>query len=95
MIYSKYKKFFSINEIEESAPLQLCMLCIALCLFHYFYKWMPLHTITKSNAAKGAHLCWPYFTSCGDWYFFDQLPLSYSPEHVLHAFIYNYVGSCS
>ena len=46
--------------------------------FMTFYKWMPLDTVTVENAARGGHLCWPYFTNCGDWYFLSILPHSYS-----------------
>lgn len=77
-IVQGYKRLFSIEEIEESTLLQWVLFASLFVFFMTFYQWNYVETITIENAARGWHLCWPYFTSCGDWYFLSSLPYGYS-----------------
>ena len=77
-ISAKYRELFSIEEIENSVALQLVLLASLFVFYITFHSWMVTKTITVENAELGRHLCWPYFTSCGDWYFLSALPFGYS-----------------
>ena len=73
-----YAKLFSIEEIRDCTVLQW-LLGVSLFVFSLtFHDWMPLLTVSRENAVEGEHLCWPYFPSCGDWYFLSALPFGYS-----------------
>ena len=58
--------------------MQLVMLASLFVFFITFNDWIHFDAITKEQAEKGWHLCWPYFRNCGDWYFLSMLPDGYS-----------------
>lgn len=73
-----YRSIFSIHEIEEQPILQWVFGATLLSYFLAFHAWINSTAITLDTFARGQHLCWPYFQSCGEWYFLRALPYGYS-----------------
>ncbi len=82
-----YRKLFSIQEIDNSLPLQWIAGISLFVFFITFNSWSFTQTVTVENAERGYHLCWPYFKNCGDWYFLSSLPFGYS-QNIFYMFIF-------
>jgi len=73
-----YGRLFSVKEIEESSVLQWFFGATLFTFFVAFSSWIKSSRITVEAVAQNVHTCWPYFQSCGDWYFLSALPDGYS-----------------
>lgn len=73
-----YRKLFSIKEIEDSVILHWVFGATLLTFFVTFHSWIRSYAITKEAFFQNTYLCWPYFQSCGEWYFLSMLPYGYT-----------------
>lgn len=73
-----YREIFSIGEIESSVVLQWVMGALILSSFISFFGWANDSSFTKEAFLSQTHTCWPYFQSCGEYYFLSTLPYGYS-----------------
>jgi len=74
----RYDKWFSVEEIYNSKVLQACLAAVLFAYFLTFNVWINDFRMSVEAVKEGAHICWPYFTSCGDWYFLSTLPHGYT-----------------
>jgi hypothetical protein len=81
-----YYRFFSIREIEESKVLQWSFGAMLLVFLLAFSAWVRSGAVTIEAFATGTQRCWPYFQSCGEWYFLQALPDGYSQTILYMAF---------
>lgn len=79
-IHLGYKRLFSISEIESSLVLQFVMGALVLSSFISFFGWIESTAITTASFQNGSHICWSYWQSCGEYYFFDRQPVGYTQE---------------
>ncbi len=77
-IFAVYKKFFSVEEIENDRILKWAFGAFLLGLFLTFNKWIGNSEFTVDSVARGASLCWPYFQNCSDLAFLSALPFGYT-----------------
>jgi hypothetical protein len=82
-----YRRAFSIHEIEEQPILQWIFGATIFSYFLAFQAWIGSSATTLDAYARGAHLCWPYFQSCGEWLFLRALPNGYS-QTFLYMFLF-------
>lgn len=73
-----YRRFFSIAEIEENTVLQWVFGATIFSYFIAFNSWVGNSALTIDGYNRGAHTCWPYFQTCGEWLFLRALPDGYS-----------------
>ncbi|MDP3779528.1 MAG: hypothetical protein Q8R30_05835 [bacterium] len=85
-IAQRYRRFFSIQEIEEQPILQWGLGALLLALFITFYEWVSSSAISVSTAMAGDASCWPYFQHCDGLYVLKTLPF-YS-QTTLYAFFF-------
>ncbi len=85
-IVRRYRKIFSIQEIEQQPILQWALGALLLGLFITFYGWINSSAISLSSAQNGTATCWPYFQRCESLFFLETLP-SYS-QTTLYAFLF-------
>ncbi|HEV3245022.1 MAG TPA: hypothetical protein VG102_01555 [Candidatus Paceibacterota bacterium] len=82
-----YKKLFSIAEIENSFTLQLAFGALLFLIFLTFFRGWELNpAITVEAYLSNSYVCWPYFQSCGQFYFLHVLPYGYS-QGVLYSLL--------
>lgn len=86
----KYKKWFSIHEIESSPLLQWSFGAVLLFYFLTFQNWISGSAITVETARAGRAVCWPYFQECYKWYFFHGLPDGYS-QSIFYMALYGVI----
>lgn len=79
-----YADTFSIDEIARSRTLQLAAGVLLLGWLLEFQSWFRFPDFTLNAVRDGLHLCWPWFQSCGEWYFLTTGTLGYS-QSVLYA----------
>jgi len=84
---SIYRHIFSIEEIEGSTVLQWVFGAMLFGVFLIFYGWVGDASVTVEAVILNNHICWPYFQSCGDWYFLSALPAGYS-QTFLYMFFF-------
>ena len=84
--FTWYRRTFSVEEIEQSKILQWFFGAMLLVFFAAFSSWTRSSAITLESVSKGLHRCWPYFQSCGEWYFLQALPYGYSQSTLYMAF---------
>jgi len=83
----KYRSFFSIGEIEGNVILQLAFgALLILCFLTFFRGWETSTAITVESYANNSYVCWPYFQTCGQYYFLHALPYGYS-QTILYAIL--------
>ena len=82
-----YRRIFTIQEIENNSILQWVFGASILSYFLAFHAYINSATITIDTYLRGEHLCWPYFQSCGEWYFLRALPFGYS-QTFLYMFLF-------
>ncbi|MDO8481966.1 MAG: hypothetical protein Q7S75_02705 [bacterium] len=80
-----YRRFFSIQEIEQQSILQWALGALLLGLFVTFYGWIYSDAISTSTAAAGKASCWPYFQNC-DWLYVLQALPYYSQTNLYTVF---------
>ena len=73
-----YRRIFSLSEIEESRILQLGFAASLFLFFATFFNWNINQSLTVESYLANNYLCWPYFKSCGEFYFLHALPNGYS-----------------
>lgn len=71
--FRRYQSLFSIQEVEENTVLQWAYGALLLAFFITFYGWIFSPAISLSTAAKGEHVCWPYFQSCERLFFLESV----------------------
>ena len=81
-ILSQYRAFFSVEEIEKSSVLQWVFGATIFSHIVIFVSWFGSIFTTSDGVARGVHLCWPYFQSCGELLFLRTLPEGYSQPFV-------------
>ncbi len=81
-----YRRFFSIQEIEQQPILQWAFGALLLAFFTTFYGWANSTAISHSTAMAGRASCWPYFQHCDRLYFLEALP--YYSQTTLYAFFF-------
>jgi hypothetical protein len=91
-LISLYRRVFSIKEIEDSLMLQWAMgaLLLVLLTAFYFFGWSGSGIISTAAYNSNTHLCWPYFQSCGEWYFFDTLAEGYA-QTTFYMFLFGLI----
>jgi len=67
--------FFAVAEVAESPALQLAAWLLLFGWFLECYTWSGYADFTRNAALAGEQLCWPFFQSCGSWYFLTLPPL--------------------
>lgn len=77
-VVSRYRRLFSIEEIERSRVLQQLYVVMLFGFLLTFYEWARNADTTVRAAAQGRHECWPFFPGCGDLAFTTPLPQGYS-----------------
>jgi len=77
-LVARYRRLFSVEELEGSRALQHLYVVVLFGFFLTFYEWARSSEVTARSAEQGTHECWPFFPSCGDWYFLTTLPYGYS-----------------
>jgi hypothetical protein len=85
--FNWYRRIFSIEEIENSIVLQWMFGAMLFVFFIAFSSWIRSSAVTIEAVSAGAQRCWPYFQSCGDWYFLHSLPDGYS-QTILYMFFF-------
>jgi len=73
-----YDRWFSLSELYTSKVLKWALGAVLFGYFLTFETWLNDARLTTSAVEQGLHLCWPYFKSCGDWYFLTGLPQGYT-----------------
>ena len=84
---SGYKRFFHIVEFQESKTLQGIAWALIVGWFLEFSTWWRFSDFTINAVQEGRHLCWPFFQSCGDWYFLTLEPLG-NTQGLMYAFLF-------
>ncbi len=77
-VEAKYKKLFSIAEIESAVILQWSFGAMLFFFFVTFSQWITSSGTTVETAARGLAVCWPYFQDCSWLYFLRSLPYGYT-----------------
>lgn len=67
-----YRRFFSIEEIEEDTRIQRLFYFLLIGFFASFVYWIDDQTITKEAILRGEHVCLPYFQNCEKFYFLSS-----------------------
>jgi hypothetical protein len=70
-----------LEHIPHVQTLQYIAWVLLFGWFLEFYTWFQYSDFTQNAVDAGRHLCWPFFQSCGDWYFLAQFP--YANTHGL------------
>lgn len=73
-----YHRVFNIIEIETSKALQLFFGATLLSFLATFDNWISRPVLTVNQYLAHKHTCWPWFQSCGEYYFLQMLPFGYS-----------------
>ena len=76
--FSRYRRIFTIEEIEGNRVLQIALGGLLLSFFVTFYGWSSSSAIAVSSYLNNTYSCWPYFQNCGALYFLEPLPFGYS-----------------
>lgn len=82
----RYFYLFSIDEIAADRRLQWIFGGLLLYLYVAFSNWMYSSVLSIDAVTHNAYSCWPFFQSCGDWYFLRGLPYGYSQPGVYMFF---------
>src|SRR3989344_1364270 len=77
-LFTQYRRFFSIREIEENGILQLVFGATVFSYFIAFQAWIGSTALTLDSVANGSYICKSYFQECATWYFLRALPEGYS-----------------
>lgn len=81
-----YKKIFYIEELQTSKAVQWSLGASLFSFFVSFEIWSSTKAISTSLYAKGVHLCWPHFQSCGKYFFLEAMPWGYSQSILYMVF---------
>lgn len=64
----------SVHEVVQSTPLKATAVILIFGSYLQFATWWRFADFTTNAVTAGKHLCWPFFQSCGDWYFLSIFP---------------------
>ncbi len=81
---------FSSGEIAHSQALYLSAWALLLGWLLEFSTWSRYADFTRNAVEEGRHLCWPFFQSCGEWYFLTVPPLGNS-EGLVYALLFGLI----
>ncbi|TSC61499.1 MAG: hypothetical protein Athens041674_742 [Parcubacteria group bacterium Athens0416_74] len=82
----RYRRLFSIHEIEEGSIVQWMFGAVLFYFFVSFSRWIGESTITIETAREGGAICWAYFQNCADFYFLHLIPYGYSQSTLYMVF---------
>lgn len=74
----RYKKIFSLEEIEQDVALRLYGGAILLGYLLTFETWQMSVSTTVDAIAQHTSMCWPFFQACRDLIWMRTLPYGYS-----------------
>jgi hypothetical protein len=74
----RYRRLFSIEEIEKESILQWAFGGLLFFFFVTFNRWLGSSNITIDQAERGNAVCWPYFPECSRFFFFHDIGVGYS-----------------
>lgn len=83
---ARYKRIFSIEELEREEVLRWVFGASLLAFFLTFSSWIGSHALTIDAYLRGNLVCWEYFRSCGDIAFLRTLPEGYSQPFLYMGF---------
>lgn len=86
-IANGYARLFAVDEIVQSVTLQRVAWLLLFGWFVEFFVWSRFGDFTVNAVEAGRHLCWPFFQSCGEWYFLAQEPLGAS-HYLFYALLF-------
>ncbi len=76
---ARYRKVFSLAEIEADSTLQLVFGAVLFLFFLTFFRgWTQSPALTTAAYLNNTYVCWPYFQECGKYFFLTALPNGYS-----------------
>ena len=78
----RYKKIFSIHEIEKDIILQWFSGAVLFGFYVTFNAWIANPETTLAGVENSTFTCWPFFQSCGDWHWLSTLPVGISQQIV-------------
>lgn len=81
-----YARIFAVEEIDRSRTLQLAGGVLLFGWLLEFQNWSRFPDLSVNAVRDGLHLCWPWFQSCGEWYFLTMGALGYS-QQVFYALL--------
>ncbi len=77
-----YTSVFSISEFEGNKTLIWIVWALIFTIFITIERWFREGVFTRSSTIlerpNEGYLCWPHWTNCSDYYFFDLFPVSYT-----------------
>jgi len=68
-------RFLHSGEVAESRALYIAAWALLFGWFLEFSFWSQYSDFTRNAVEEGRQLCWPFFQSCGSWYFLTVPPL--------------------
>ncbi len=81
-----YKRFFSIDEIEQSKVLQWFGCALLFMISLTFAAWAGNLGYSKEAYELNTNICWPHFQDCGKFLLLSGLPYGYSLSILYSAF---------
>ncbi len=87
----RYDAWCSMAEIYKSGVLKACLASLLFSYFLTFNVWIHEFRFTVEAVQQGLHLCWPYATNCGDWYFLSGLPFGYT-TNIFYMVLFGLMG---
>ncbi len=69
-------RIFHTSEIANSNSLYIAAWVLLFGWYLEFSFWSQYSDFTRNAVMEGRQLCWPFFQSCGSWYFLTVPPLS-------------------
>ncbi len=77
-VSGRYRKLFSIAEIEREPILQWVFGGVLFFFFVTFNRWISSSNVTIEQAERGAAVCWEYFQGCTKFFFLHEIGSGYS-----------------
>lgn len=81
-IEERYKKLFSLNEINNDVAVRLFGAAVLLGFLVTFKNWEGSLATTVTAVESGRAVCWPFFQGCYDWFFMDGRPFGYTQNTI-------------
>jgi hypothetical protein len=82
-------RMFHVHEFNESPSLGFVFYALLMQSVLVFVSWRDAGILAARTVADNAHVCWPYFPSCGALSVFNDMPAGYSL-----GILYAAVGMC-
>lgn len=74
----RYRRLFSIQEIENESILQWAFGGSLFFFFVTFNRWISSPNVTIEQAERGSAVCWEYFQNCTQFFFLHEIGTGYS-----------------